>query len=334
MSGSRWGAFLSGNYVNTDRDSTDRETGFNSDTWGFTGGIDYRWTEQFLLGVAFSYSETDADLNANSGSLESDTWGVFGYGTITPMPDTYLDFTIGYSESSHDQERNVVFAIQQINIAPALAGVGPPIPLAGVTTVNQTAISDTDSEEFSFSATLGRDWRSGNVTFGPYAGVSYADVEIDGFRERMSNPNAAGGGLALFINDQDYESLMSRVGGAATFTFDGPWGPIFPYLMAEYVHEFEKRQRPRDRWLHRRSEPAAIFASDGFAGSELREPRRRIYREPVGRIVFLHPLYRPRRVQRPVRARCGIRISARILTTVTVRSSRPDCAPGRRTLRR
>jgi outer membrane lipase/esterase len=239
---SRWGGFLAGTYTNVDRDSTDREAGFKSDMWGFTGGIDYRWTENLLLGVAFSYNEAESDISANGGSLDSDTWGVYGYGTYYPANGTYIDYTIGYSDSSHDQKRNISYSIQQISLA-TLATTGP-IALPGFTTVNQSAISDTDSDEFSVSATLGHDWRTDTVKFGPYIGVAYAETDIDGFRERMNNPTAAGSGLALFVDEQDFKSLITNVGAAATFTFQGPWGPVYPYLMGQYSHEFKNGNDP------------------------------------------------------------------------------------------
>jgi len=241
---SKWGGFLAGTYAYTDRDKTDREVGFTSDTWGATGGIDYRWTENLLIGGAFTYLDSNADLAANSGQLDSETWGGYAYGTYYPDNGVYIDYTIGYAETSHDQKRNVFYTISQINVAPALAGVGPPVPLPTVTTVTQVASSDTDSNEFSVSATLGRDWQSDNITFGPYLGISYADVEIDGFRESMSNPTGAGSGLALYVDDQDFKSLITRLGGTMTFTFEGPWGPIYPYVTGEYVHEFKNNNDP------------------------------------------------------------------------------------------
>lgn len=237
--GSGWGGFLAGIYAYTDRDTTDLETGFKSDTWGATGGIDYSFSANALLGLAFTYNSMDADLASNSGKLDSDSWGIYGYGSYYPGANTYIDYTIGYSSSSFDQDRRISYTIQQVNVAPALAGVGPPIVLPGFSTINQTAISDTDSDEFSVSAMVGHDWQSGDLTIGPYFGIYYADVDIDGFSERMSDPTAAGSGLALYVDDQKYESLTTNLGAIATYLFQGPYGPIVPMLMFEYVHEYK-----------------------------------------------------------------------------------------------
>ena len=42
--GSGWGGFFAGTYTNADRDSTDRESRYNTDMWGVTGGIDNQST--------------------------------------------------------------------------------------------------------------------------------------------------------------------------------------------------------------------------------------------------------------------------------------------------
>ena len=110
--GSGWEGFFAGTYTNADRDSTDRESGYNTDMWDVTGGIDYSWSQNLLLGVAFSYNEAESEISANGDDLESDTRGVYGYGTYHPSKGTYIDYTIGYSESSHDQNRNINFTIQ------------------------------------------------------------------------------------------------------------------------------------------------------------------------------------------------------------------------------
>ena len=72
------------------------------------------------------------------------------------------------------------------------------------------------------STRISHDWRADSVTYGPYIGISHADTEIDGFSERMSNPTAVGSGWTLFVDEQDVESLMTKLGAVATFTWQGP----------------------------------------------------------------------------------------------------------------
>ncbi len=229
---SRWGFFVNGLYVNSDRDSTSRESGFDADDWGVTGGIDYAFSDKLVFGVAVGYKDSDADIDANGGDLETESTSYFAYWSLYPDDRWYVDAMVGYTDNDHDQNRNINYSI---------AGFGP---AAGTTTtVNNTAVSDTESDEFSVSVTAGRNYYHDTWTLSPYGRIDYADIEIDGFSESMalSALTDPGSGLALQIDDQDFESLMMTLGGSAT----GQWGErYFPQVSVEYVHEFKNNNEP------------------------------------------------------------------------------------------
>ncbi len=225
---SPWGFFINGLYVSADRDATSRESGFESDDYGVTGGIDYTFSHKFIFGLAFGYKNSDADIDANGGKLETDSISYFAYWSIYPDDAWYIDAIAGYTDNDHDQVRNVIYTIG----GPG-SGLG-----TGSNTINNSAISDTESDEISVSVTAGHNFYNGPLTFSPYGRVEYADIEIDGFTERMSMsvPTALGSGLALNIDDQDFESLTLTFGATASTQ----WGDrFFPHATAEYVHEFE-----------------------------------------------------------------------------------------------
>jgi hypothetical protein len=75
------GVFANGNFSLGDRDRTDREAGFDFHTLGTTAGIDYRFTNNFILGGAFGYASTDADLDTAGGSLDTNQYSGSIYGT-------------------------------------------------------------------------------------------------------------------------------------------------------------------------------------------------------------------------------------------------------------
>jgi outer membrane autotransporter protein len=138
---------------------------------------------------------------------------------------------VGYTESDHDQTRNVIYTIG----GPG-SGLG-----AGSNTINNSAVSDTESDEISVSVTAGRNFFFDSWTLNPYGRIEYADIEIDGFTERMSQTTALGSGLALQIDDQDFESLMMTFGG----TLSTQWAQrYFPQVSVEYVHEFKNNNVP------------------------------------------------------------------------------------------
>ncbi len=249
---SPWGFFINGLYVSADRDATSRESGFESDDYGVTGGVDYTFSDKFIFGLAFGYKNSDADIDANGGELETDSVSYFAYWSIYPDDAWYIDAIAGYTDNDHDQVRNVIYTIG----GPG-SGLG-----TGSNTISNSAVSDTDSDEISVSVTAGYNFYNGPLTFSPYGRVEYADIEIDGFTESMSMsaPTALGSGLALNIDDQDFESLTLTFGATASTQ----WGDrFFPQATAEYVHEFENDNAPiTGRFVNDSSRTTFFLATD------------------------------------------------------------------------
>lgn len=216
--------FVNISYGTGDRDTTPRETGFDLDSWGVTGGIEYLLSDVALLGLAVGYTNIDSDLDGNSGSLNSDNYSVLGYASYYPSDNSYLNAILGYSNTEHDQNRTVAYSITSI---------------FGPTVVNQTALSDTESDELLFSLSGGYDFYRNGWSFGPYGRFDHADTDIDGYRERMANPAAAGSGLALAIEDQQFTSNTLALGAQATHTIQTGWGYLYPQINLEWVHEFD-----------------------------------------------------------------------------------------------
>ncbi|MFT4582604.1 MAG: outer membrane lipase/esterase [Gammaproteobacteria bacterium] len=225
---SPWGFFIDGLYVNTERDATSKESGFEADDWGVTGGIDYAFFDKFIFGLAFGYKNSEADIDANGGEFETGSTSYFAYWSFLPNEHWYVDAMAGYTDNDHDQERNISYSV---------AAVGA----AGATTVSKTALADTDSDEISVSVAAGYNYFLNNWVLSPYARVEYADIGIHGFTESMAQTAAAGSGLALQIDDQDFESLTLSGGFAASTQ----WGQsYFPRVTVEYVHEFKNDNQP------------------------------------------------------------------------------------------
>jgi len=232
----RWGFFLNGFYANSDRDTTLRESGFKADDVGVTAGIDYLASDRVTLGLAGVYKDSDADIKADGGSLDTESYSVFVYGSYVPADNWYLDTVFGYTANDHEQERTVAYTIT--------AASGASGGVVQTITVDQSALSSNDSDELSVSVTAGYEFVRGAWMLSPYARFDYADVSIDGFTERMSAPAAPGSGLALVIDEQDFESMTATLGALFTSAIETGWGSLHPELQAEYVHEFENDGEP------------------------------------------------------------------------------------------
>lgn len=247
--GGRLGVFLNGNFGIGDKDSTANETGFDLDSYGVNGGVDYRLTDQSLIGVAIGYSTSDADLDANSGNVETDGISVSVYGSYYLSPQSYLNAIVSYASNSIDQERNLIYTI---------AGTA--------SIVNQTAFSDTDSDEIAGNLEAGYDFYRGPWTMTPYARLDVAHTEIDGFTETLGAPapGTVNSDFALQIDDQDFTSVTTAFGGRATYTMETTWGYLFPQAGAEYVHEFDNdNEDTTGRLVRDQSQSTFLLPTDG-----------------------------------------------------------------------
>ena len=116
----RWGFFVSGRGTSWDRDETTEERGSDGYVYGVQLGLDYRFTEQLLVGVLFGYESGDSEFDgdepgvnfippADDGDTESDSYLLALYGSYSLNDNVYIDASIGYGLSEYDIKRKAVF---------------------------------------------------------------------------------------------------------------------------------------------------------------------------------------------------------------------------------
>jgi outer membrane autotransporter protein len=220
--GGKLGAFINGSYSTGDRDDTDWADEFDFDTYGITGGIDYRFTDELVLGVAVSYHDVDADfdekLTVSGGSVEADGWAGTVYGTWYGER-FYVDGLAGYAKSDYDVKRKILI----------------PDATDPAATISETAKGSPDSDDYTLSLGAGYSIDRGSFSYGPYARVTYYKVDIDDYREK----GAEASGLNLAVDGQDWESLTSVLGGQLSYASSQSYGVILPQARIGWVHEFE-----------------------------------------------------------------------------------------------
>jgi outer membrane lipase/esterase len=229
----RLGIFVNGTFGFGDKDTTSREAGFDFDTYGVTGGVDYRFTDNFVLGLALGYTNTDSDFASARGKMDADAYTFSAFGTYY-VGRFYFDGIFSYGWDDYDSTRNIVYSI------PSTDRFGNLVP--GTTTVNQTASSEIDGTQYSFGLSTGYDFAVRGFTVGPYGRLSYLKANIEAFQERIDNTDP-GFGLALAINEQDVESLTWALGGQASYAISTGFGVLVPQLRFEWEHEFLDNQR-------------------------------------------------------------------------------------------
>jgi len=208
------------------KDLTRFEPGFSSDAGGVIVGADYRVLPWLTAGLAFSYLNTHGDYNGNNGHFNTDAYGVTLYGSVTPLPNLFVDGTLGFTRRDYDIVRRASF------FAP-LSQVG----------VDGFVKGDTTGNEFRTSVQAGYDFIFGALTVGPRVGINYSTNHVDAFNERNLSPRHLDTGLQLAYDDQHRESLTSTVGAFLSYAFSTSVGIFVPQLTAEWVHEFFDNQR-------------------------------------------------------------------------------------------
>ncbi|MCU7802540.1 MAG: autotransporter domain-containing protein [Candidatus Thiodiazotropha sp. (ex Lucinoma borealis)] len=218
---SRLGVFITGDIATGSKDETDLESGLDFDTYGITIGVDYRITNQFILGGAVGYIDTDAELENDGGDLDTQGVSLSLYGTYYSEQNFFVDFSATYGSNDFDQKRHIVYQ------------------LAGMPSINQALKADYDGDMTSLFIGSGYDINQGVWTFGPRADLEYVKSDVDGFTEEISDPTAPGGGWATRIGGTDQRWLTLNLGGKVSYTHSADWGVLIPYARLDWLHEFK-----------------------------------------------------------------------------------------------
>lgn len=217
----RWGGFINGGYQFGDRNTTALENGFSYDNKNVTAGVDYRLTDQSVLGAAFGYTSTGADLTGSAGKLDADSYDLTLYGSYYPTDSIYIDGTLTHGWNSFKQQRNISYT------APIVT--------------NQVFTSKPNGDYWSGSLAAGLQMHHGALSYGPYARFALTRSSVDGFSETASNPGGAGSGLGLTVGKQNFRSTTLAFGGQSSYAVSNSWGVLLPYASVEYVHEFSNK---------------------------------------------------------------------------------------------
>ncbi len=220
FSDERVGVFVNGSYSSGDKDGTANEDGLGFDAWGFTAGVDYRFTDAFVLGLALGFGENVTKIDRNGGRLDTKTFSVSAYGTYFIDDGLYLDGILTYSDNDYDQRRNLNYVLDN-------------------TLVRQTASADYDGSQWSMAIGGGYQFSNGPWSYGPTLRLEYVSASVDGYAEQMSNPNLPGGGWAARLNKLDQESFTSSIGFDVSRAVSMEWGVLSPQLNLSWIHEFK-----------------------------------------------------------------------------------------------
>jgi uncharacterized protein YhjY with autotransporter beta-barrel domain len=232
----RWGAWISGRVIMGDKDLTTNQLDYDFDTAGLTFGMDYRFSDSLIGGIAVGYANTDSDLGNNEGKVKTKGYSVSLYGTWFKSDKFYLGGSVGYGGNTYDHTRNVQYTIAR----PAAGNPAIDALPDWAFDVDQSFAADYDGRQYSAAISGGWDFGKNGWTFGPTFRIDWTSVDVDGYDEvltRSNSGNIAQFGWAVHIDDQKYESLQPAIGFEFTKAVSASWGIFIPQGYIDVVSE-------------------------------------------------------------------------------------------------
>ena len=193
----------------------DRETGRDKitiSTAGLSSGVDVKLAENATIGIGGGYGAETNKIGGDAGRVRSQATVVAAYGSVAPLPDTFIDVTVGYG--------SLDFATRRLVQENGLTATGS---RSGTMWFGAAAFGiDRASGPVHWSAYGRTEWLSGTLN-------SYVETGADRYNLRF---------LARSLT-----SITSVAGGKISYT--GTWRGITatPRLRAEWRHEFDNGSR-------------------------------------------------------------------------------------------
>ncbi len=219
LGGTRLGLWINGTLGAGERDRRGANSGFDSDTWEVTSGVDYRFTDRFFAGAALGFSRFDGDYSNDQGSLEGDSRSAHLYGGYS------LPNGLGFDAALYTMRTD--FAQRRVIELLALDAAGTGIVSLG----RDIAAGDTDVEQKGGSVgvtwTLMRDaW-----TIAPQAQLAFMRTNYSAFSE--SGPSA----FNLRYLERDGSSRSFSAGAYVDRSWATSVGAFRPYGRAFFFFD-------------------------------------------------------------------------------------------------
>jgi uncharacterized protein YhjY with autotransporter beta-barrel domain len=259
----RWGFFMTGIFRDGDRDAVLQpgcvvsptntclaETGFGFDGWQALAGLDYRFSPQFVAGIAVGGGKIDAELDANGGALESRSRLGTIYASYLPSDNWYIDMSYARLNNRYEQSR----VIDLRSLAP--------------TSTPDAAFGKTRGSQNNFSIASGYVFSGAATSFTPNVRFSKGKTVIDGFAESGSS------NFNLRLPEQEFNSTQFALGFNVNRAVSLESGVLLPYLNIEMI-----REQDNERFTIgcKDGEPTTIqncvtFVRPGVGGALIRGP--------------------------------------------------------------
>ena len=181
---------------------------FDADSFSSTAGLDYRFSENLVMGLALGYTQTNTVMIAHQGDMDTNALMGSFFGNYYLPGDFYLDWAATYTGFDNDVQRNLRY--------PGFAG---------------GASSRPNADQYGMAVSLGKDFHYREWLFNPYVRFEYIHLHLDAYLER------GGQGLGYAVNSQNDESFITIPGMQLSHHFSLHWGVLTPSIRFEWEHQ-------------------------------------------------------------------------------------------------
>jgi uncharacterized protein YhjY with autotransporter beta-barrel domain len=221
------GLFFGVTIADLDRTADAFEAGFDGNALSAIVGVDRRFGDRHVLGLAANHQRERADFEAGGGRTVIRQFGLLatysgGFGTAWS-----LDGYAGALRGSLDVARRVGYSL--------LLDAGT--PAQRTTRVEALAEGDTDTRRRVAGLALGYLLAADAWSWQFGLGYDVASTRFDAYQE------TGGAGLALAVPARRVDSRQARLGVRGGRTGSTAFGVLQPYVAVEAIHEFANDQR-------------------------------------------------------------------------------------------
>jgi len=233
---SAWGGFLNGSFGYGKKDDTDLENAFDFDGSEITLGLDYRFRNDFVLGVLSGYKEQAIDFDEAASSIRVVDGGIDVEGIGGMLFGLYqgerffFSASVGFENLEYDVERRIKYGSNNPDRESA----------------NSVASSEPEASTVTATLNLGYAFHAGRFTFEPFLNAEYLEITIDEFSEIRSRTPQGEIDFAEFqlnVAEQEVESLDMSLGARLQYTWTPGFGVVVPYARIEAHNEVERDSR-------------------------------------------------------------------------------------------
>jgi len=208
--GGRAGAFITGTIEIGEGEARGKENDFDYDSQQLLLGSDYRFSSNLIMGLALGFDQTETKASgSNDTELEKDGVTLSLYGNYYPTANLYIDWLLGYGQSSIDTQRSIATG-----------------------TINSASQGSTDGSHSSGALGVGYSRLIEGWSIDGYFNLDYRTVIIDAYEE---NNDA---GLTLKVAETSTDTFTGHLGVRVSHAYSMDFGVMIPQFDFATVKEF------------------------------------------------------------------------------------------------